>query len=83
MFLDPNIVPPLISQVTKAVPARGSERDVITLITRLFWRAWCAAVGLPENCEPGEWEGINSRRVYGSETVIVEGEDMRAMSFAR
>lgn len=77
----------LIDQVRAAMRHRdgfdGNEREVVTLITRRFWVLWCAAVGLPPNSEPGPWEGLKSRRVYGSLTIVVESDVFAACSFVR
>ena len=35
---------------------------------------WCGV--------PGEWRGVDSYRVYGSETVVIESHAMVAVSFA-
>jgi hypothetical protein len=73
----------LIHGVARAVPAGGNESDVTTVLTRPMWRSWCRAVGWPEDCEPTEWLGIGqTRRVYGSRTIIVPGAGYVAASFA-
>lgn len=72
----------LMGQVAAAVPdGYGSELDVVTIITRPLWRAWNRAVGSPEDCEPTEWLGSETHRVYGSRTIVVESDEMRAVSF--
>lgn len=72
----------LIAQVSKARPAQGSERDVRTLISRPMWNAFCRATKLPEDSEPSEWLGTESHRVFGSETVVFESDEMISVSFA-
>lgn len=72
----------LMNQVCSAVPYGGSERNVTTIITRPLWRMWCESVGLPAECEPTEWLGLlNTRRVYGSRTIVVESEALAALSY--
>lgn len=60
-----------------------NERDVVTYITRPMWRAFCRGCGMPENCNPTEWKGLATRRVYGSETIIVESDEMWSASRIR
>jgi hypothetical protein len=72
----------LIRQVAKAVPCGGNEPDVRTYITRPMWKLWCIAVGIPLNAKPGPWNSVNSFRVYGSETVIVESPHFLSWSEA-
>ncbi len=70
MSLDDEVMRALMQQVAKAVPVGGSERDVLTIITRPMWEMWCRAVGnladsLPDN-------GLAGNRVYGSYTVLID-----------
>jgi len=81
MIDDAAIISAMIEQVSKAVPKGGNETDVITLVSRPMWRAWCRAVGIPEFSEPTEWKGCHTFRIYGSRTIIVESEQMAAASF--
>lgn len=80
--LDDKILVNLIIQVASAVPEKGTELDVTTIITRPMWRAWCRAIRVPEDSEPTDWIGQNTIRVYGSKTIVVESDIMAAVSFA-
>lgn len=76
------IVSALIDQVQKAVPKGGSELDVRTIITRPLWDKFMAAGGHPPGTMPTGWLGIHkTRRVFGSETRVVESEKFAAVSF--
>lgn len=78
---DEEIMCALIGQVSQAAQG-GSEREVRTVITRPMWNAFCRATKSPENSEPTEWLGMGPTiRVYGSETIVVEGDSMRSFSF--
>lgn len=81
---DQFIMRTLIGQVLAALRAGqrnhpgwpSSERNVRTVITRPMWNAFCRASGLPPDSEPTEWKGIHhTRRVFGSETIIVESDE--------
>lgn len=78
---DDEVMCALIGQVAQA--ARGSvECDVTTIITRPMWNAFCRATKMPENSEPTAWLGIHkTRRVYGSETIVVDRPEMASISF--
>lgn len=80
---DQRIMRELIHQVS--IAAEGvPESDVLTRISRPMWKSFCRATGMPEDCEPTAWLGIhNTRRVYGSETQIVESDEMFAISTKR
>ncbi len=80
--IDDAILRELVGQVSKAVPAGQSERAVTTVISRPMWEAWCRATGIPKGAKPSEWRGIDSYRVYGSKTVVIESSEMVAVSFA-
>lgn len=81
MNADDRIMHALIGQVARAVPKGGTERDVTTIISIPMWRAWCRAVGMPEDSQPTEWGiGVESNRVYGSRTIVVENDKMIAVS---
>jgi hypothetical protein len=71
----------LISQVQRA--ARGaSEVHVTTLISKPMWEAFCRATGMPKNSKPTEWLGIHkTKRVFGSETILVKSRAHFAISF--
>lgn len=65
----------LFSQVMKAARP-GSEREVVTVITRPMWCAFLRAVGVPEYVEPTEWLGCHrTQRVFGSETHVYGDAD--------
>ena len=82
MTTDDEILRQLIHQVSKAKPKGGNETAVTTYVTRPMWKAWCRAAGIPEDSEPTEWNGCHTCRVYGSKTIIIESEQMAAISFA-
>jgi len=70
----------LIGQVAAAAD-KDTETTVVTRITRPMWRAWLRAVGEPEDKEPTGWLGIHKTlRVYGSRTIVIESEEMFAIS---
>lgn len=77
---DREIMIALIGQVANA--AQGSvETKVRTVISRPMWRAWCRAVGVPQNSKPTAWLGIGKTiRVYGSETIVFESDEMVSAS---
>lgn len=78
---DTEIMRKLIHQVQRAAEG-GVETRVRTIVTRPMWRAWCRAVGLPENSKPTQWLGpAQTRRIFGSETVVVESNEMFSLSF--
>lgn len=81
--LDRSIMSALIGQVAKSVPEGCAETSVTTIVSRPMWRAWCRGTGMDEDSKSTPWVGNpNTRRIYGSETVIVESEQMFAVSFA-
>lgn len=76
------IVPALVRQVMAclhSMPPGCNERDVRTYISRGMWRAFVAELGLPGG-EPTEWKGKDTRRVYGSETIVIERPGMWSFS---
>jgi hypothetical protein len=80
---DEEIMMALIGQVANAAATiNGSERDVTTIITRPLWRRWNRATGCNENDEPTEWLGAhNTRRIYGSETIVIDRPGLASVSF--
>lgn len=73
----------LIAQVTKAA-AGGSELNVVTRISRPMWRMWNEANGHHPDTEPTAWLGQDlTRRVYGSETIVVDDPGLWAVSKKR
>lgn len=78
---DTEIMCALIGQVASAANGR-SEREVKTLITRPMWNAFLRSIGAKENAVPTEWRGIHRTiRVYGSETIVIESDEMASVSF--
>lgn len=78
----------LMRQVTHARLAQSDRRPlnecgVTTLITRPLWRVFLREQRLPEDSEPTGWIGHGTIRVYGSETIVVESEEMKSVSFCR
>lgn len=62
----------LIEEVRFAA-GNDTERDVITLISKPMWAAWCREMGDPEDSKPTEWLGQGkTRRVFGSKTFLVD-----------
>lgn len=81
-LLDQAVMITLIGQVQSAMPPGGVETQVRTLITRPMWDAFCRAAGMPVPCLPTEWRPWGgTRRVFGSETIVVESNRMAAVSF--
>lgn len=75
------LIATLSDQVLKAVPPNGSERDVITYISRPMWRMWNGATGVHPDTEPTLWFGNEAtRRVFGSETVVIDHDKAFAVS---
>ena len=70
-------------QVRNAMPAHGDERDVITYATRAMWRMFLAAVGDDEHLEPTPWLGTKSRHIWGSETHIIESDELFSFSYSK
>lgn len=69
----------LIHQVSRAA-AHETEQSVVTLITRPMWDLFCQFTG--DHGEPTAWLGIKeTRRVYGSKTIIIPGDNLLAISF--
>lgn len=62
-----------------------TELDIRTVITRPMWQAFCSAAGISDGpCEPTEWLGPNNtRRVCGSETIVVESDEWWSASWIR
>lgn len=81
--LQRELIAALISQVFDA--AKGdNEQTVVTYISRPMWREWNKATDSPVDCEPTGWVGIHeTRRVYGSETIVVESDHMWSFSRKR
>lgn len=81
MTTDREIMCALIGQVAKAASG-NAETSVTTIITRPMWNAFLRAVDAPCDTNPTPWLGIEKTfRVYGSETIVVEGEEMASVSF--
>jgi hypothetical protein len=86
---DEEIMCALIGQVSKARDAiqrdRGGccpETVVTTVISRPMWDAFCRATGTPVGTAPTPWLGLgHTHRVYGSETHIMESDEMYAFSY--
>lgn len=80
--LDDRTMRDLIQQVQRAMPPGKTEDAVTTRISRPMWNRFCRATGMPENCKPTELRGIhNTRRVFGSRTIIVESDQEFSVSF--
>lgn len=73
----------LIHQVIAARPPGKSERDVTTIITRPMWKAFMIACGEWQYSNPTGWNGNYTKRVYGSETIVVESDKMASVSFVK
>lgn len=69
----------LIHQVQKAAGGH-SELDVVTYISRPMWELWCDAVNMPRDSVPTEWKLHDCRRIFGSETRIVESDEFISWS---
>lgn len=80
MITDEQIAHALIGQVNSiAGENHCSERDVTTYISRPMWEAWSRFT--KTEGEPTEWLGLHeTRRVYGSETIVVESPELFAVS---
>ena len=77
------IVQRLIEGVAAAVPKGGTEMDVVTHITRPLWQLWCEAMGDPPDTEPTPWIGKDTKRVFGSLTLVYDRPGYSARSLAR
>lgn len=82
---DHDIIHALYVQVVSAMPAGRSEVAVQTVISRPLWRRFMAAVGCHPDSEPTPWLGcsLKTRRVWGSETIVVESEHEFSYSRAK
>lgn len=59
-----------------------SERDVVTYLTRPMWDIWNQFTG--NSGDPTPWLGKElTRRVFGSETIIIPGDNLLAFSLKR
>lgn len=59
-----------------------TEQSVTTILTRPMWNAFLRYIRKPEDSEPTDWLGmVATNRVYGSRTIVVEGDEMKAVSF--
>ena len=68
----------LVAQVALAANGR-CETDVVTFITKPMWRAFMKELGHSPNTKPTEWTTIkDTRRVYGSKTIVVDGTKQMA-----
>jgi hypothetical protein len=78
---DHEIAYALMEGVSKAVPDKGSERDVVTYVSRPMWQAFCRAANIPELSEPTLWSNDGECcRIYGSATIVVDTDKMIAVS---
>lgn len=72
-------------QVAQAIPEGGSERDVTTIISRMYWNAFLIGVGMEQGLDPTDWLDDSpgrTVRVFGSKTIVVDREDLMSVSFA-
>lgn len=82
--LDNEIIRRLVEQVRLAVPKGGSEKDVITVITRPMWRRFLRYIGINSDIDPVFSKSAkNNLTVYGSETIVVERPYEASFSYAR
>ena len=68
--------------VTEAIPEGGSERDVVTFISRPLWAIYCDAMGIPPGTAPSTRYGVGES-MSGSLTLIDSEEGLAARSVAR
>lgn len=80
---DLDIVAALVNQVRFAVPQGGTERDVVTIITRPMWQGFLRGINESADAEPTDWLGHETFRVNGSLTIVIEREESYAVSLAR
>lgn len=78
---DDQLMRALIHQVRRATPPKGSECDVRTIITKPMWKRFLRATKTPYG-EPTVWQGKGTRRVFGSETILVDAREQFAISYA-
>jgi len=76
---EPQLVNALICQVTKAANG-GSETDVTTFISKPLWKRFLKAIGINESSKPTGWNGDKTIRVYGSNTIVVESNELFSCS---
>lgn len=75
-----------LALIKQVMDARGgqSEVNVRTVISRPLWRLWLEATGSSPDDEPTDWRpDFSCRRVYGSETVVIEHPGLWAVSELR
>ena len=82
MLESTTILTSLVEGVQKAAEctASGSERDVVTLISRKMWQLFLMTLGECPDLEPAEQWG-EGPLVFGSRTIIVPGDGAFAVSF--
>lgn len=79
----------LLGQVIVAMRANRekgvveTERDLRTLISRPMWEAFLQIMGHPPGTNPTDWIGIGTIRIYGTETIVVESNEMWAVTMRR
>lgn len=79
LITDEDIARALICQVARCADG-DPETRVTTHVTRPMWAAFCRFVGESPNSEPTPWIGLQkTRRIYGSETHVVESPHMWAI----
>ena len=76
---EPELVNALICQVTKAANG-GSELSVTTFISKPMWKRFLKAIGINESSKPTGWNGDKTIRVYGSNTVVVDSNELFSLS---
>jgi hypothetical protein len=82
MTCEQSIGPELVMQVVRAANGRN-EQCVRTVISRPMWRIFLRWVGWPEDTDPTPWLGTGkTRRVFGSDTIVVESEAFFSFSYA-
>jgi hypothetical protein len=82
--IDSEITRALIRQVLAALQDATiggmTEANVLTYVTRPMWEAFLRYQGLPEVTPPTPWQGVDTVRIFGSETIIVESEEWWSLS---
>jgi hypothetical protein len=73
----------LIGGVVTSVPEGGSERDVVTFVSKPLWNIWCEMTEMPPGTKPSDWIKDGCARIYESETILVDSDRFFAVSFAQ
>ena len=72
-------------QVFRCLKKGVTTGQVVTIVTRPMWKAWCRFVGTPETSMPYNcsWAHPMKEQICGTTTLIAPGETMASLSYVR